>query len=81
MPKRIPSKCIKSAVTEELSSTGVEYNIDMQVCQSILLQEWAKEQTEQMSTDNALKLAKKQAKIEEQLTALGYNVDGTKMDF
>ena len=66
---------------EELSSTGVEYNTDMQVCQSMLLQEWAKEQTEQMSTDNSLKLAKKQAKIEEQLTALGYNVDGTKMDF
>ena len=66
---------------EELSSTGVEYNTDMQVCQSMLLQDWAKEQTEQMSTDNALKLAKKQAKIEEQLTALGYNVDGTKMDF
>ena len=66
---------------EELSSTGVEYNTDMQVCQSMLLQEWAKEQTEQIATDNALKLAKKQAKIEEQLTALGYNVDGTKMDF
>ena len=66
---------------EELSSMGVEYNTDMHVCQSMLLQEWAKEQTEQMSTDNALKLAKKQAKIEEQLTALGYNVDGTKMDF
>lgn len=66
---------------EELSSAGVEYNTDMQVCQSMLLQDWAKEQTEQMSTDNALRLAKKQAKIEEQLTALGYNVDGTKMDF
>lgn len=65
---------------EELSSTGVEYNTDMQVCQSMLLQEWAKEQTEQMSTDNALKLAKKQAKIEEKLTALGYNTDGTKID-
>lgn len=66
---------------EELSSSGVEYNTDMQVCQSMLLQDWAKEQTEQMSTDNALRLAKKQAKIQEQLTALGYNVDGTKMDF
>ena len=66
---------------EELSSAGVEYNTDMQVCQSMLLQEWAKEQTEQMSTDMAVKLAKKQAKIEEQLTALGYNTDGTKMDF
>lgn len=65
---------------EELSSTGVEYNKDMQVCQSMLLQEWAKEQTEQMSTDNAMKLAKKQAKIEEQLTALGYYTDGTKID-
>lgn len=66
---------------EELSSAGVEYNADMQVCQSMLLQDWAKEQTEQMSTDMAVKLAKKQAKIEEQLTALGYNTDGTKMDF
>lgn len=66
---------------EELSSAGVEYNTDMQVCQSMLLQEWAKEQTEQMSTDMAVKLDKKQAKIEEQLTALGYNTDGTKMDF
>lgn len=66
---------------EELSSAGVEYNTDMQVCQSMLLQDWAKEQTEQMSTDMAVKLAKKQAKIEEQLTALGYNIDGTKMDF
>lgn len=65
---------------EELSSTGVEYNKDMQVCQSMLLQELAKEQTEQMSTDNAMKLAKKQAKIEEQLTALGYYTDGTKID-
>lgn len=66
---------------EELSSAGVEYNTDMQVCQSMLLQDWAKEQTEQMSTDMAVKLSKKQAKIEEQLTALGYNTDGTKMDF
>lgn len=66
---------------EELSSAGVEYNVDMQVCQSMLLQDWAKEQTEQMSTDMAVKLAKKQAKIEEKLTALGYNTDGTKMDF
>lgn len=65
---------------EELSSTGVEYNTDMQVCQSMILKDWAKEQTEQMSTDNALKLAKKQSKIEEKLTALGYNTDGTKID-
>jgi ParB/RepB/Spo0J family partition protein len=68
-------------IREELASAGVEYNTDLQVCQSMLLQEWAKEKIEEMSTDNALRLAKKQAKIEEQLTALGYNTDGTKMEF
>ena len=66
---------------EELSSAGVEYNTDMQVCQSMLLQDWAKEQTEQLSTDNAMRLAKKQAKIEEQLTALGYDKEGKKLAF
>ena len=32
---------------EELSSAGVEYNTDMQVCQSMLQQEWAKEKAEE----------------------------------
>ena len=68
-------------IREELSSAGVEYNIDLQDCQSMLLQEWASEKVEEVTTDYALRLAKKQAKIEEQLTALGYNTDGTKMDF
>ena len=68
-------------IREELASSGVEYNPDLQVCQSMLLQEWAKEQAEEISSDNALRLAKKQSKIKEQLTALGYNTDGTKMDF
>lgn len=66
---------------EELSSAGVEYNTDLQECQRLLLGEWAKEATDEVVNDMAVKLAKKQAKIEEQLTALGYNVDGTKMDF
>lgn len=66
---------------EELASSGVEYNTDLQVCQSMLLQEWAKEKAEEISSENALKLAKKQSKIKEQLTALGYNTEGTKMDF
>lgn len=68
-------------IREELSSAGVEYNIDLQDCQYMLLQEWAKEQADEVKTALALKLRKKQAKIEEQLTALGYNTDGTKMDF
>lgn len=68
-------------IREELSSAGVEYNKDLQDCQYMLLQEWAKEQADEVKTALALKLRKKQAKIEEQLTALGYNTDGTKMDF
>ena len=66
---------------EELSSPGVEYNADLQECQRMLLDEWAKEATDEVVNDMAVKLAKKQSKIEDQLTALGYNTDGTKMDF
>ena len=66
---------------EELSSSGVEYNADLQECQRLLLDEWAKEATDEVVNDMAVKLAKKQSKIEEQLVALGYNTDGTKMDF
>ncbi len=67
-------------IREELGSTGVEYNADLQECQRLLLDEWAKEATEEVVTDMAAKLAKKQTKIEERLTALGYNTDGTKME-
>ena len=65
---------------EELSSAGVEYNTDMQVCQSMLLQDWASDASEQVVTDCTTRLAKKQAVIEEQLTALGYKTDGTKIE-
>lgn len=64
-----------------LSSSGVEYNADLQECQQMLLEEWAKEAAEEVIADQMAKHSKKQAKIEEQLTALGYNTDGTKMDF
>ena len=66
---------------ETLSAAGVEYDADLQECQRLLLDEWAKEATEEVVNDMAAKLAKKQSKIEERLTALGYNTDGTKMDF
>ena len=66
---------------EELSSSGVEYDADLQECQRLLLDEWAREATDEVVNDMAVKLAKKQSKIEEQLVALGYNTDGTKMDF
>lgn len=66
---------------ETLSASGVEYDADLQECQRLLLDEWAKEATEEVVNDMAVKLAKKQSKIEQRLTALGYNTDGTKMDF
>ena len=65
---------------EELSFLGVEYNTDLQECQRMLLKEWASEASEQVVADCATRLAKKQEKIEEQLTALGYKTDGTKME-
>ena len=68
-------------IRNELSQSGVQWSPTLQECQSMLLQEWASEKVEEVTTDYALRLAKKQAKIEEQLTALGYNTDGTKMDF
>ena len=66
---------------EQLSSSGVEYNNDLQECQRMLLDEWAKDAADEVVNEMALKLAKKQSKIEESLTALGYNTDGTKMAF
>ena len=66
---------------EELSRSGVEYDADLLECQRLFLDEWAKEATEEVVNDMAVKLAKKQSKIEQRLTALGYNTDGTKMDF
>ena len=66
---------------ETLSASEVEYDTDLQECQRLLLDEWAKEATEEVVNEMAVKLAKKQSKIEQRLTALGYNTDGTKMDF
>lgn len=74
-------KICRDFIREELSSAGVEYNIDLQDCQYMLLREWAQEKAEEVKTELGVRLAKKQSKIEEQLTALGYNTDGTKMDF
>ena len=75
------NKICRDYLREVLSSSGVEYNADLQECQRMLLDEWAREATEEVVNDMAAKLAKKQSKIEDRLTALGYNTDGTKMDF
>ena len=65
---------------DALSTPGVEYNTDLQECQRMLLKEWASDASEQVVTDCTTRLAKKQAVIEEQLTALGYKTDGTKIE-
>ena len=65
---------------DALSTAGVEYNTDLQECQRMLLKEWASDASEQVVTDCTTRLAKKQAVIEEQLTALGYKTDGTKIE-
>lgn len=68
-------------IRNELSQSGVQWNSTLQECQSMLLQEWAKDKVDEVEGEYAVKFEKKQAKIREQLTLLGYNTDGTKMDF
>lgn len=74
-------KICRDFIREELSSSGVEFNADLQDCQHMLLQEWAKEKADEVSTELGVKLAKKQGKIVEQLTALGYDTEGKKLAF
>ncbi len=68
-------------IREVLGGTDVTWNTDLQQCQSMLLQDWASEKVSEIEGEYAVKLEKKQAKIREQLTLLGYNTDGTKMEF
>lgn len=68
-------------IREVLGGTDATWNTDLQKCQSMLLQDWASEKVSEIEGEYAVKLEKKQAKIREQLTLLGYNTDGTKMEF
>ena len=65
---------------EVLGGSDVTWSADLQQCQSLLLQEWAKDQVEEIEAEYAAKLAKKQAKIEEKLAELGYDTEGKKLD-
>lgn len=64
----------------KLSDSGVEYYPTLQDCQSELIDEWGIDATE-VRAKAAEKLAKKQSKIEAELTALGYDTEGKKLDF
>lgn len=65
---------------EVLGGSDVTWSTDLQQCQSLLLQEWAKDQVEEIEAEYDAKLAKKQAKIEEKLAELGYDTEGKKLD-
>ena len=73
-------KICRGFIRDELASAPAEYNIDLQECQHVLLQEWSKEKSNEVIAEMEEKMAKKQSKIEEKLTALGYNTDGAKID-
>lgn len=64
----------------KLSDSGVEYYPTLQDCQSALIDEWGIDATE-VRARAAEKLAKKQSKIEAELTALGYDTEGKKLAF
>ena len=64
----------------KLSDSGVEYYPTLQDCQSALIDEWGIDATE-VRAKAAEKLAKKQSKIEAELTALGYDTEGKKLEF
>ena len=73
-------KICRGFIRDELASAPAEYNLDLQECQHVLLQEWANEKSNEVIAEMEEKMAKKQSKIEEKLTALGYYTDGTKID-
>lgn len=64
----------------KLSDSSVEYYPTLQDCQSALIDEWGIDATE-VRAKAAEKLAKKQSKIEAELTALGYDTEGKKLAF
>lgn len=66
---------------EVLGSSEVTWSTDLQQCQSLLLQEWAKDKVEEIEAEYAAKLAKKQEKIKDKLIALGYDTNGKKLAF
>lgn len=72
---------MRDFMREVLGGSDVTWSTDLQQCQSLLLQEWAKEKVDEVEGEYAAKLAKKQEKIKEKLLALGYDTDGKKLAF
>ena len=71
---------IREYLKHELSDSGVGYWDQLQKAQAMLVDEWGIDATE-VRAKAAEKLAKKQSKIEAELTALGYDTEGKKLAF
>ena len=78
--KELCNRIRRDFMREVLGGSDVTWSADLQQCQSLLLQEWAKDKVDEVEGEYAAKLAKKQAKIEEKLAELGYDTEGKKLD-
>ena len=79
--KELCNRIRRDYMREVLGGSDVTWSADLQQCQSLLLQEWAKDKVDEVEGEYAAKLAKKQEKIKEKLLALGYDTDGKKLAF
>ena len=79
--KELCNRIRRDFMREVLGGSDVTWSADLQQCQSLLLQEWAKDKVDEVEGEYAAKLAKKQEKIKEKLLALGYDTNGKKLDF
>lgn len=71
---------IRKWLRGKLSDSGVTYYPTLQHCQERLIEVWGIDDGE-VKGRAAVKLRKKQEKIEKQLTALGYDTEGKKLAF
>jgi hypothetical protein len=73
-------KIIRMWMRGKVCDSGVQYYPTLQVCQSRLVEAWGIDDVE-VKAKAAAKLRKKQDKIEKELTKLGYDTEGKKLDF
>lgn len=75
------NRVLRDYIKTSLSGTGVYYSDSAKRCQDLILDLWMHDDAEKLKDDFETKKAKKQAKIEEKLKALGYDTEGKKLPF
>lgn len=73
-------KIIRMWMRGKVCDSGIQYYPTLQACQSRLVEAWGIDDVE-VKAKAAAKLRKKQDKIEKELTRLGYDTEGKKLDF